>query len=355
MTAEKISKKSSKPDEQNSHGSGSTSLTLYRKYRPQNFDEVVGQESAVQTLKGAIKSGNVTHAYLFTGGRGTGKTSLARIFARALETSENDIYEIDAASNRGIDDVRELREGVSVLPFESRYKVYIIDEVHMLTKEAFNALLKTLEEPPKHAMFILATTELEKLPPTIISRCQVLQFKKPSISTLSQVVMDIGAKEGKKIERAAAELISLVGDGSFRDTLGTLQKVLTQNLGNEISYDEVVQTTGTPSGALIDSFIAALVSPTPEKLLDGMKAVEIARERNIDAKIFLDMIAAKIRAQIMARIEGGVAQSAQKNSDLNSSHLVSILETYSYIGLSGSSMLPLELALLKAEEKFLKK
>lgn len=139
-------------------------IALYRKYRPQKFKDVVGQDHVVKVLQGAIDLGNISHAYLFSGSRGTGKTSIARIFAKEIGTTPNDLYEIDAASNRGIDDIREIRDGVSTLPFESKYKVYIIDEVHMLTKEAFNALLKTLEEPPAHAVFILATTELDKLP-----------------------------------------------------------------------------------------------------------------------------------------------------------------------------------------------
>jgi len=140
---------------------------LYRKYRPRTFDEVVGQEPVVKALAGAIKSGAIAHAYLFAGSRGIGKTSIARIFAREIGTSANDLTEIDAASNRGIDDVREIRESVYSLPFESRYKVYIVDEVHMLTKEAFNALLKTLEEPPAHVTFVLATTDPQKVKPTI--------------------------------------------------------------------------------------------------------------------------------------------------------------------------------------------
>src|SRR5258706_4881767 len=151
-------------------------LSLYRKYRPNDWDEVLGQDHVVKVLDGSINNGKVAHAYLFSGSRGTGKTSVARIFARALGTSENDIYEIDAASNRGIDDIRELREDVRVLPFESKHKVYIIDEVHMLTKEAWGALLKTLEEPPEHAIFVLATTELGKVPETIRSRCQTFEF-----------------------------------------------------------------------------------------------------------------------------------------------------------------------------------
>ncbi|MFA5841932.1 MAG: AAA family ATPase, partial [Candidatus Paceibacterota bacterium] len=171
-------------------------VAFYRKYRPDTFGKVLGQDHIVSVLKSAVESGSTVHAYLFAGSRGTGKTSVARILSRELGTSENDLYEIDAASNRGIDDVRALKEAVQALPFESRYKVYIVDEVHMLTKEAFNALLKTLEEPPKHVVFILATTELGKLPETIISRCQVFNFRKPSEQVLKDLVLDIAQAEG---------------------------------------------------------------------------------------------------------------------------------------------------------------
>jgi DNA polymerase-3 subunit gamma/tau len=157
-----------------------SSGVLYRKYRPNDWGDVIGQDHIVNVLENSIKLKKISHAYLFSGSRGTGKTSIARIFANALGISPNDIYEIDAASNRGIDDIREIRDGVNVLPLESTHKVYIIDEVHMLTKEAFNAILKTLEEPPAHAIFILATTETEKIPETVVSRCQVFSFKKPN-------------------------------------------------------------------------------------------------------------------------------------------------------------------------------
>ena len=182
-------------------------IALYRKYRPSSFDDVLGQEHIVKVLKGALKLGNIAHAYLFFGTRGTGKTSVARIMAQELKTSDADIYEIDAASNRGIDDIRELRDSVRTLPFNSDYKVYIIDEVHMLTKEAFNALLKTLEEPPKHVIFILATTELDKVPETIISRCQTFTFKKPTLSVLKDLVLSVSKKENFTLDNAGAELI----------------------------------------------------------------------------------------------------------------------------------------------------
>lgn len=173
---------------------------LYRKYRPNTWDEVVGQEHIVSVLSQSIESGNFSHAYLFTGGRGTGKTSIARIFAKALGTNPEDITEIDAASNRGIDDIRALREAVRVLPFSSPYKVYIIDEVHMLSRDAFNALLKTLEEPPAHCIFILATTELDKVPDTILSRCQVFSFRNPTERILVKEVERIAAAEHIEID-----------------------------------------------------------------------------------------------------------------------------------------------------------
>lgn len=333
-----------------------TSQALYRKYRPQNFSEVIGQEQVVTALEGAIARASITHAYLFAGGRGTGKTSVARIFARALGTSESDIYEIDAASNRGIDDVRELREGVAVLPLNSMYKVYIIDEVHMLTKEAFNALLKTLEEPPQHVIFILATTELERLPATIVSRCQTLQFKKPSADILGKIILDIATREGYSIEPAGAELVALIGDGSFRDTLGTLQKVVSQ-LGQSVSaekaasktsrqlitYEDVAIATGAPSSSLVEAVIKAVASSDP---IPGLQAIETARERNIDPKIFLDMIVARSRSLLISKIRGETTPVA-----INSTHLLSLLQAYTNLGTTGSPMLALELVLIKAAEQ----
>jgi DNA polymerase-3 subunit gamma/tau len=240
-------------------------IALYRKYRPHKFKEVHGQEHIVKVLEGSIEQGNISHAYLFSGSRGTGKTSVARIFAHAIGATDNDIYEIDAASNRGIDDVRELREGVNVLPLESPYKVYIIDEVHMLTKEAFNALLKTLEEPPSHAVFILATTEVDKLPDTIISRCQTFSFRKPGLSLLKDIVLRIGKEEGFTLEPAAAELISLLGDGSFRDTEVILQKVISSTEGKKISVQDVEEITGSPKSELVNNVLRGLHHMMPSE------------------------------------------------------------------------------------------
>ncbi|MEK7176024.1 MAG: AAA family ATPase, partial [Patescibacteria group bacterium] len=178
---------------------------LYRKYRPKEFKEVIGQEHIVKVLEGAIKLGNISHAYLFSGPRGTGKTSVARILSRAIGTSMNDLVEMDAASQTSVDDIRALNESVFTLPYESRFKVYIIDEAHMLSKSAWNAFLKTLEEPPAYVVFILATTALEKVPETVISRCQTFSFKAPNQATLKEFALTVAKKEGATLMPEAAE------------------------------------------------------------------------------------------------------------------------------------------------------
>jgi DNA polymerase-3 subunit gamma/tau len=271
---------------------------LYRKYRPENFDEVLGQDHIVRVLKGAISLGNISHSYLLHGSRGTGKTTIARIIARELETKDEDIFEIDAASNRGIDDIRELRDGISTLPFNSKYKVYIIDEVHMLTKEAWNALLKTLEEPPKHVIFILATTEIEKVPETIISRCQVFTFRKPSIGVLANLVENITVKEGFKIDKNSAELVAMLGDGSFRDTHGILQKIMSYSKDKKIDSKEISLVTGAPNNVIVNQFIEALAK---SDLAKGLDAIRKASSENVEMTIFLKLILAKLRTALLLR------------------------------------------------------
>ena len=213
-------------------------LALYRKYRPSTFEEVLGQKETIALLRKEIEDDSISHAYLFSGGRGTGKTSVARIFASAVGAKPADIYEMDAASNRSIDDIRALREAVLSMPFESPYKVYIIDEVHMLTKEAFNALLKTLEEPPAHVVFILATTEIEKVLPTILSRCQVFQFKAPTKEILRDAILHAAKGEQFTLAPDAAVLIAVAADGSFRDGLGITEKVIMASPNTKADADE---------------------------------------------------------------------------------------------------------------------
>ncbi|MDP2788935.1 MAG: DNA polymerase III subunit gamma/tau, partial [bacterium] len=276
-------------------------LALYRKYRPKTFDEVKGQDHIVDVLESSIEGNNVSHAYLFVGSRGTGKTSVARIFAKDVGVSVNDLFEIDAASNRGIEDIKELREGARVLPFDSKYKIYIIDEVHMLSKDAWGALLKILEEPPKHVIFILATTELHKVPETIISRCQVFTFRKPTEVILKERILDITKREKHELEPEGAELIAILGEGSFRDAEGTLQKVLNfseKGKGKKITRADVEKITGAPKTILINDFISAIIEKNLEK---GIGAVRKASAENLEMKLYLKLIIQKFRMAIILR------------------------------------------------------
>ena len=330
---------------------------LYRKYRPQGFDAVIGQESVVKALKGAISSQAIAHAYLFAGSRGIGKTSIARIFASEIGTTPNDIYEIDAASNRGIDDIRALRDAVATLPFESKFKVYIIDEVHMLTKEAFNALLKTLEEPPKHVVFILATTEVNKLPETIVSRCQVFEFKRPTREILKDMVTTVAKKEGFTIEPVGAELIALVGDGSFRDTHGILERVIAGITGKKITRDDVEEATGSPKSEMVRNFVGALAEKNTTKAFDVIGKI---REKSFDPKLFLELSLSLVRMALLQKmgVTGAVAQAsdedkafidtilANKTVVVDSKLLRALLGAFDYVGVSPIRELPLELLVL---------
>ncbi len=344
-----------------SENSNGASTVLYRKYRPQSFKEVLGQDHVVEALLGAIKLERIAHAYLFCGSRGTGKTSVARILAKTLGTSESDRYEIDAASNRGIDDIRLLREGVSSVPFESKYKIYIVDEVHMLTKEAFNALLKTLEEPPTHVIFILATTELEKVPETIVSRCQTFTFKKPTQTILREVAERIAKKEGFAIEAPASELIALLADGSYRDAHGILQKAMGASSDKKITLAEVERITGSPKGVLINALIEAL---DKKDVGAGLATIGKAVEQNVDMKVFVNLLLAKLRFVLLLRnapdMEKGIRDEVSaedfeflkklattKESRITSVVLLEFLSVYDLIGYSALPHLPLELAVIK--------
>jgi len=273
-------------------------LALYRKYRPLGFGDFRDQEQIVKVLEAAVAQQKIAHAYLFAGGRGTGKTSMARALAHAAGTSDQDIYEMDAASNRGIDEIRELRDGVSTLPFESTYKFYIVDEAHALTPQAWQALLKTLEEPPSHVVFVLATTELDRVPDTIISRCQTFQFKKPSHETLKKLVLDVAKKEGAALSPAGAELVALMGEGSFRDTLGILQKVLTVSRDKQLSEDEVASVVGAPSAQAVNEFLRALAAKNPGA---AILALHSALKAGVEPKVFTLLVVTKVRSVLLLR------------------------------------------------------
>jgi DNA polymerase-3 subunit gamma/tau len=332
------------------------SEVLYRKYRPSKFSEVVGQDHVVKVLEAEAKSGEISHAYLFAGTRGTGKTSVARIFAEAIGTSKNDIYEIDAASNTSVDDIRALNESVFTLPFESKYKVYILDEVHMLSKSASNALLKTLEEPPSHVVFILATTETHKIPETVLSRCEVYTFKKPSQEVLKKRVMDVVKNEGSKIDEASAELVALLGDGSFRDTLGILQKILSYSK-KTISEEDVRLVTGAPAVEMVHDVVTGIAN---KDLNLGLSSVKKAVSQNIDMLVFLKLILHTARAVLLVRFGADntvkdelsekefefVKTLAKQEGGITSSVLVELLSAYEKTSGSYITSLPLELALV---------
>ncbi len=338
-----------------------SNIALYRKYRPDSFDQVVGQDHVVKAISGSLKAGKVAHAYLLCGPRGIGKTTVARIIARTLETSVNDIYEMDAASNRGIDDVREINENIRTLPFDSKYKIYILDEVHMFTKEAWNALLKTIEEPPEHVIFILATTEIEKVPETIVSRCQSFIFKKPNDAILSEHIKNIAKKEGYKIEEGGAQLIALLADGAFRDALGTLQKVISFSKDKNINISEIEEITGAPNTTLVDDFLYSLAEKDIEK---GFRTIEKAVKQNIDMAVFIKMILYKLRFALILRYAPGLKKSIEntiserdmdyllklisnKPEHISSSTLIILLHAYQSIRNAVISELPLELAIVK--------
>ena len=272
--------------------------SLYRIHRPDKFADVVGQEQVTKPLEEAAKSKTIGHAYLFAGSRGLGKTSVARIFASAIGCTENDLYEVDAASNNSVEDIRTLTEGVYTLPFASPYKVYILDEVHMLSKGAWNAFLKTLEEPPAHAVFILATTELEKVPETVQSRCQVFEFKKPTRAVLAKMTATVAKKEGYTLSPDAAELIAMLAGGSYRDALSVLQKVFAGAEGKELSREAVEAATGAPKRELVHALIAALAAGERGAAL---ASIEKAAKADADMKLFLELVLEALRATLLLR------------------------------------------------------
>lgn len=279
-----------------------TYLALYRKYRPKTFKHVVGQDHIVTLLENAIRDKKVSHAYLFCGGRGTGKTTVARIVAREVGCNDEDIIEIDAASNRGIDEIRELREAVRTAPFSSPYKVYIIDEAHMLTKEAANALLKTLEEPPSHVIFILATTDPDKLPQTIVSRCQKVIFKQPDSKTLKEHLAKVAKEEGYTIPDEGLVLIGIHGKNSYRDALGILEQITTINSSSKkVTLESIVDFLGVPEEKVLYRLLISICKKEASLVTE---LIHILEKKTGAALITYDELINLVRAALVSRIGG---------------------------------------------------
>ena len=368
-------------------------LVLYRKYRPQTFAEIIGQEHIVQTLTNAISSGMVSHAYLFSGPRGSGKTTIARLLAKAvncqnrkgneyepcnkcsscleiMEGRSMDLIEIDAASHRGIDEIRELKDGIRFVPTKSKYKVFIIDESHQLTKEAVNALLKTLEEPPAHAIFVLATTEIHKMIPTIISRCQRFDFRKLTLPEIIKRLEIISQKEKAKIEKAALELIALNSGGSIRDGESLLDQVLTFagtfEKGREIKAEDIKGLLGLVEINLVSKFCDFIAEKNASEAINFLNDTI---DKGLDLQNFTKALINYLRQTLILKMTGekegnliitGLTkeefqklgeQSALFKEDKLRNILELLLEAENKMKYSSIPQLPLELAIIEAIEK----
>ncbi len=304
-------------------------LALYRRYRPKTFKEIVGQEHIIQTLTNAIASGNISHAYLFTGPRGTGKTTTARLLAKSLNCQNRkggdyepcnkcssceeintgkavDLIEIDAASNRGIDEMRELKEGVGFLPVKLKYKVFIIDEAHQLTKEAANALLKTLEEPPTHAVFVLATTEAQKMIPTIASRCQRFSFRRLSIQEISHRLEYILRKEGIKFEQDALAAIAASANGCIRDAETLLDQAVSFGGSTALKKNLIEELLGLADKKTIFTFINYLFE---KKTKEAIELLNEVIDKGTEAAEFLKLLLHYLRQILLLKVCPNLGES----------------------------------------------
>lgn len=303
---------------------------LYLKWRPLSFDDVVGQEHITRTLRNSLKTGRIRHAYLFSGPRGTGKTTTARLLAKAVncvnEDSEKrpcnecpnctavnearylDLIEIDAATHTGVDDVRDLRDKIAFTPGEGRYKVYIIDEVHRFTGNAFDALLKTLEEPPDHAIFVLATTEIDKVPATIKSRCLQFEFRRVSLNQVADRLEQITKSEGLKVERGALELIARQGTGSVRDSISLLDQIVTDP-NETITLEDAQRILGTGNSAAVKELVDAIIA---EDAARGLHILNHAIDSGSDPRQFGQQVVEHLRAVLLAQTASADLVEASK-------------------------------------------
>jgi DNA polymerase III subunit gamma/tau len=300
--------------------------SLYRRHRPLSFDDVVGQDHVVRTLRNAVERDRVHHAYLFVGSRGTGKTSMAKILARCLNCERGptitpcgecesclriaastslDVIEMDAASNRSVDDIRELRERVGYMPAAGRFKVYILDEAHMLTKEAWNAFLKTLEEPPPNTVFVLATTEAHKVMPTIVDRCQRFDFQRPSVGQIAAVVERVAEAEAIDLEEGATSMIARAANGSFRDALGTLDQLVAY-CGPKLGLDEVLTVLGVADAELLFEAADAIAEGDGKAVLACVDRLAVAGR---DLPQFARDLVGHLRQLLVVRTTGTVPDS----------------------------------------------
>ena len=307
-------------------------ISLYRKYRPQNFDNLVGQKHILTTLTNALKRDNLAHAYLFAGPRGTGKTSMARLFAKSInctDLKENfepcdkcdfcqeinagrliDLIEIDAASNRGIDEIRDLKEKINFAPTRSKWKIYIIDEVHMLTKEAFNALLKTLEEPPSNVFFILATTEIHKIPETIISRCQRFDFRRIADEDVASRLKKIAELENFEVEEGAIDLIVEYAHGGLRDAIGLLEQLAVEG---KIELSKASDLLGLSDRKLLDDFVQVCFE---RNIPRGLALVTDIFNQGLDVKNFLHEVLGHLRKKMLKQVNDGNKAELNRSLEL---------------------------------------